>query len=467
MTETKFEKRNLFPADEVQKTGAALLSLKNKGFTEGYVSATVGLAQSGKADWQLEAEQIFFSEAKEYSPGYNFGVNTKFAEEVVLKCLFDGEVDASKLVVIAASGGSDALSKIIGVLDGPLVPVGMPNWPNTRGIIERKGGVVFPYLDFDANTGEFNSQNAMDFIGSMESIFKKANEVQLGISTFSQYNAFKKITGMHAVHAGLFLPKWFGEKMVTPLFHAVCKNPTGVDIPAEMDGVNVWDKIANRALERNIILIIDAAYLGFGEDLSEDNRMVKYFAKKGVKMMIAFSGSKLYNQYGNMRIGSVVAVNFPDTVDVKKKLLFEGRNTTSAVGTDAQHFAVITEQYLGSEHKEWLKDRRNNASRNREIIAGGVRSPHVKNILLNGKGLFATLPQKFAGWIFPELAEKMDVDVPAESQNFPSDLKRVAGVITPDSGLGDGNVRLNVMQINASEASEIAKTLKYAEEMIF
>lgn len=465
---TKFEIRSPFPVDEVQKTGAQLDVLKKEGLKKEIVSATVGLAQTGKTEWQREAEDINNAVGKESNPGYNFAVLEKFTQEVVEKYLFDGETNGKNIAVIASSGGSDALSKIVGVLDGPIVPVGMPNWPNTRGIIEKKGGVVFPYLDLNTETGDFNYQNAIEVIQDLPDLITMMDDKQVQLFFKSQRDAFRKTTGIDFQDADSFGKTWFEAKMITPLLHAVCKNPTGIDVPEKVGNFSVWEKMADQLLVKDMILIVDAAYLGFGEGPQEDNRMIKYFADRGVKMMIAFSGSKLYNIYGDNRIGAVAAVNFEDVNDVKKKILYEGRNTTSAIGTDAQRFAVTVETNddLSNAHKEWLAERRENTKVNRMIIADALRDPVLQKRITEGRGLFATLGEEFAEWIFPELAEKMGITVSPKAKDFPNDFARIATIITSDSSIGDGNVRLNMTQITQEEADKIGKTLAYAEERI-
>ncbi len=461
---TSFEKRALYPLDEVQATGSALDALRKGGFKKRFITATVGLAQSHKAEWQLSAEEMLYQSGLFLPVGYNFIGEERFFQEVVMKYLFDGTVDFSKVAILATSGGTDALSKIIGVLDGPIVPVGMPNWPNTAGIIEGKGGVVFPYLDFDIEAGVFQHENVIRVVQNLDGLSADSTNDEMSLFYDSQGSAFRKSTGVNLSGENDFVPTWIQEKMVTPLLHAVCKNPTGVDIPEEVDGYAVWGAVAEKALANDIILIVDAAYLEFGNGPEEDNKMIKYFASKGVKMMIAFSGSKLYNQYSNSRIGAIVAVNFPDNDDVKKKLLYEGRNTTSAIGTSAQLFAAVVEQFYHDQHKEWLKERRANGTANRKIIASQIKDNNLKTSILNGKGLFAAFSLKMAKWVFPELSMEMGVKVPKEAIEFPADNVRVAGIITPNSRLDDGNLRINMVQITSEQAQVIAKTLAYAEK---
>jgi len=461
---TTFETSPVPNFDEVKKTGDKLEELKQME----YIAATVGLADTGKPEWQQETEKIVAADGKDDKPGYNFGVVEQFKEGVVKKYLFDGEISAKKVAVLATHGGSDALSKIVGVLNGPIIPVGMPNWPNTKGIIERKGGVVAPYLDLDTETGAFNHKNAIEVIKNLPELLETMDDQQVQGFLQSQREAFQKTTGVPLDQAGDFAQTWLEAKMVTPLLHAVCKNPTGIDLPEKVGDFSVWEKMADGLLKKDMILILDAAYIGFGEGSEQDNAIIKYFAQKGVKMMVSFSGSKLYNVYGDERIGAIAAVNFDDIDAVKKKILYEGRNTTSAVGTNAQKFAVAVESNpdLSQAHKEWLAERRKNSAKNREIIADALHNPQLTKIIREGRGLFATLGTDFAKMVFPELAEKMGLSVPQNVEKFPENLKRVAGVITPDSGIGDGNIRLNTMQITAEQAGEIGETLRYAEEKI-
>ena len=71
------------------------------------------------------------------------------------------------------------------------------------------------------------------------------------------------------------------------LLHGCCHNPTGADLSHEQ-----WDQIADLALERGFIPLIDTAYQGLGDGLDEDGYGMRMMAERLPELVIASSCSK-------------------------------------------------------------------------------------------------------------------------------------------------------------------------------
>lgn len=75
------------------------------------------------------------------------------------------------------------------------------------------------------------------------------------------------------------------------LLHACAHNPTGVDPTREE-----WKTIADGILERNHYAFFDCAYQGFASgDLDNDAFAVRYFASRGVPMLVCQVSSTLFH----------------------------------------------------------------------------------------------------------------------------------------------------------------------------
>ena len=84
--------------------------------------------------------------------------------------------------------------------------------------------------------------------------------------------------------------------------HACCHNPTGVDPSPEQ-----WDAIAEICQHNQLLPLIDFAYQGFGDGLSEDSVAIQQFIRRGSEMLVASSFSKNFGLYCE-RIGALTIV---------------------------------------------------------------------------------------------------------------------------------------------------------------
>jgi aspartate/tyrosine/aromatic aminotransferase len=86
------------------------------------------------------------------------------------------------------------------------------------------------------------------------------------------------------------------------LLHACCHNPSGVDPTREQ-----WQRIAEVVSRRGLLPLVDFAYQGFGDGLTEDAHGLHALAKMSGELMVCSSFSKNFGLY-NERTGALTVV---------------------------------------------------------------------------------------------------------------------------------------------------------------
>ncbi len=86
------------------------------------------------------------------------------------------------------------------------------------------------------------------------------------------------------------------------LLHAVCHNPTGVDLSEQQ-----WQSLGAQIKSKSLVPIFDFAYQGFGEGLSADAFPIRSFVETGGEAIVCNSFSKNFGLYGE-RVGGIMAV---------------------------------------------------------------------------------------------------------------------------------------------------------------
>jgi aspartate aminotransferase len=172
-------------------------------------------------------------------------------------------VGDGRAVTAHTPGGTGALRVIADYLHKtqPSTTVWMsdPTWNNHPSVFEAAQLQVKTYPYFAA------AQNALDFAAMMDAL----SRVPAGDSV---------------------------------LLHACCHNPSGVDLnPAE------WGKLATLLAERKIFPIVDFAYQGFGDGLTEDAVGLNELLKVCPELAICSSFSKNFGLY-NERTGALTVV---------------------------------------------------------------------------------------------------------------------------------------------------------------
>ena len=86
------------------------------------------------------------------------------------------------------------------------------------------------------------------------------------------------------------------------LLHGSCHNPSGVDPSPEL-----WSRIGDLLVERELIPLIDFAYQGFGDGLREDADWQDGIARPGLEFLVSSSFSKNFALYSE-RVGALTVV---------------------------------------------------------------------------------------------------------------------------------------------------------------
>ncbi|MEO0587921.1 MAG: aminotransferase class I/II-fold pyridoxal phosphate-dependent enzyme, partial [Planctomycetota bacterium] len=86
------------------------------------------------------------------------------------------------------------------------------------------------------------------------------------------------------------------------LLHGCCHNPTGVDPSPEQ-----WAELAALAAERELLPVIDLAYLGFGDGIEPDGHGVRAILAASPEAAVILSFSKNFSLYRE-RVGAIVVV---------------------------------------------------------------------------------------------------------------------------------------------------------------
>ncbi len=130
--------------------------------------------------------------------------------------------------------------------------------------------------------------------------------------------------------------------------HACCHNPTGADLtPAQ------WTHVADAVYAQGVLPLLDFAYLGFGDGLTEDAVALHELARPGVEMLIASSYSKNFGLY-NERVGAltVVTKDAPSAAKVASQVKATIRTNYS---NPPSHGGAIVKEILADSalRKQW------------------------------------------------------------------------------------------------------------------
>ncbi len=182
----------------------------------------------------------------------------------VRKLVFGDSVDADRIAVLQTPGGTGALRIAAGFLTSQLSPIRIwmpsPTWANHSSVFESEGLAMEAYRYLGADRKSF------DFSGMIDDLKTKTAA---------------------------------GDAV---LLHACCHNPTGVDPSGDQ-----WREIAALLAERHLLPMIDFAYQGFGEGLSEDAVGVNAVLDVCEEAIVCNSFSKNFGLYSE-RVGGLSMV---------------------------------------------------------------------------------------------------------------------------------------------------------------
>ncbi|CAE7458591.1 aspC_1 [Symbiodinium sp. CCMP2456] len=208
---------------------------------------------------EAEKRLLETESTKSYLPIDGRAGYTKAVRELMFGA--DHEViTANRAVTVQTPGGTGALRVagdfIAANFPGAAIWLSQPTWPNHPNIFTAAGVPLKTYAYFD------KAANGLDFDGMISSL-KEASK---------------------------------GDVV---LLHGCCHNPTGIDPTPEQ-----WKAIADLVQEKELLPLLDFAYQGFGDGLSEDAAGLRELARPGQEMLICSSFSKNFGLYNERVIRS-------------------------------------------------------------------------------------------------------------------------------------------------------------------
>ena len=135
------------------------------------------------------------------------------------------------------------------------------------------------------------------------------------------------------------------------LLHGACHNPTGEDLSLEQ-----WKSLSELMKRKAIMPFFDFAYHGFKEGVEEDAFAVRYFAKEGHEMFVAYSCSKNFSLY-RQRTGAVFFIS--DKTETARKVGSHIKRFIRVNYSNPPSFgAKVVEAVLSDPvlKQKWLKD---------------------------------------------------------------------------------------------------------------
>jgi aspartate/tyrosine/aromatic aminotransferase len=237
-------------------------------------------------------------------------------------------LNSEQLYTTQTIGGSGALriaGEFLAKLISKTIFLSQPSWSNHKTIFEKAGLNVGSYPYFDLKEHRF------DFNGMCEAI--------------------KNMPSSSII-----------------LLHGCCHNPTGIDPSFEQ-----WKELSDLIKKQHIIPFFDIAYHGFGQDLNQDAKAIRYFAEEGHEMLVAYSFSKNFGLYGE-RVGFLTLISSANIPSIRSQIKFLIRGNYS---NPPLHGARIVSTILKSPELivEWeieLKNMRERVNEMRKALVAAL-----------------------------------------------------------------------------------------------
>ena len=172
-------------------------------------------------------------------------------------------IAAKRIAAAQTPGGTGGLrvaaDLIHATFPGATVWLSEPTWPNHPNIFAAAGVPTKTYPYFDAPGNRLDIEAMLAAIGKMPA----------------------------------------GDVL---LLHGCCHNPTGVDPTPPQ-----WKQIADAAANAGVLPLLDFAYQGFADGITEDAAGLVEFCRPGAELLVCSSFSKNFSLY-NERVGALLAI---------------------------------------------------------------------------------------------------------------------------------------------------------------
>ncbi|HEY9293428.1 MAG TPA: amino acid aminotransferase [Microlunatus sp.] len=258
------------------------------------------------------------------------------AYDAAVKQLVFGATGHDQIAVVQSLGGTGALKVAADFLNQTTpdakVLISAPSWENHRAIFTRAGFEVdeYPYYDAERRRVDVDAM----------------------------------INSLQAADAGTVV-----------VLHACCHNPTGYDLTADE-----WQRVVAVVAERGLVPLLDMAYQGFAESLTEDGAAVRRFVDAGLVTLVTTSFSKTFSLYGE-RVGalSVVCSDADEAARVLSQLKIIVRTTYSNPPTHGAAIvaSVLTDDNLRAQWESELAGMRDRIKQMRTALVEGLAAAGV------------------------------------------------------------------------------------------
>ncbi len=187
----------------------------------------------------------------------------EFCKEINYLVLND-EIEEKRLAYAQTPGGTGAIHQLLLLLRSTgfsgAVWISDPTWPNHGAILKHLGLNIKKYSYFDEETCE------VDFDKMQEDM--------------------KDVQNQDVV-----------------ILHGCCHNPTGANLSLDQ-----WRVLSEIFKEKGVLPLIDLAYQGFGDGLTEDTEGLRKMMTEVPEAMVAVSCSKNFGVYRD-RVGVAIAMS--------------------------------------------------------------------------------------------------------------------------------------------------------------
>jgi len=176
------------------------------------------------------------------------------------------------------------------------------------------------------------------------------------------------------------------------LLHGACHNPTGVD-----PSPGLWKQIGDLVEERRVLPLVDLAYQGFGDGLTEDAAGLLELVRPGAELLVSTSFSKTFSLYAE-RVGAllVVAGSAAEAASIQSHVKVAIRVNYSnppAHGADIVR-TILADAELRPRWEEELAAMRNRIKDNRRALVTALEARAIPGDwggIATQRGMFALL----------------------------------------------------------------------------
>jgi len=261
-------------------------------------------------------------------------------------------VAEGRVETLHTPGGTGALrvaADLVGrIRPGATVWMSTPTWPNHPQVFAAAGLATKPYPYLSPTTGELDAEGML--------------------------------TALRNAPTGDVV-----------LLHACCHNPTGIDPTAD-----VWTAIGDVIAERGLLPLVDFAYQGFGDGLTEDGAGLRGLVRPGAELLVASSFSKNFSLYdervGALSLVGATAADATTLLSHAKAAVRANYSNPPAHGGEVVA-TILADAGLRARWEAEVTEMRGRINGNRHAFVAGLAAAGAPDFsrLLRQRGMFSLL----------------------------------------------------------------------------